>query len=65
LKGILSELSEQALRFIKNSFQTTALTWILSLGKKLIKREQHDENLFSIILPSVKLFGEAKKAIRV
>ncbi len=35
MKGILSELSEQALRFIKNSFQTTALTWILSLGKKL------------------------------
>ena len=34
LKGILSEHSEQALMFIKNSFQTTALTWILSLGKK-------------------------------
>jgi len=34
LKGILSEHSEQALKFIKNSFQTTALTWILSLGKK-------------------------------
>jgi hypothetical protein len=35
LKGILSEHSEQALMFIKNSFQTTALKWILSLGKKL------------------------------
>ena len=35
MKGILSEHSEQAPRFIKNSFQTTALTWILSLGKKL------------------------------
>ena len=34
-KGILSEHSEQALMFIKNSFQTTALVWILSLGKKL------------------------------
>ena len=29
-----NEHSEQALMFIKNSFQTTALTWILSLGKK-------------------------------
>jgi len=35
-----------------------------TLGKKLIKREQHDENLFSIILPSVKLFGKAKKPIK-
>jgi len=35
LKGILSEHSEQAPMFIKNSFQSTALTWILSLGKKL------------------------------
>ena len=35
LKGILSEHPEQALMFIENSFQTTALTWILSLGKKL------------------------------
>ena len=35
LKGILSEHPEQALMLIKNSFQTTALTWILSLGKKL------------------------------
>ena len=35
-----------------------------ALGKKLIKREQHDENLFSIILPSVKLFGKAKKPIK-
>ena len=37
LKGILSEHSEQALMFIENSFQTTALTWILSLDKKAIK----------------------------
>ena len=29
-----NEHSEQALMSIKNSFQTTALTWILSLGKK-------------------------------
>jgi len=35
LKGILSEHPEQALMVINNSFQTTALTWILSLGKKL------------------------------
>ena len=35
MKGILSEHPEQAPMFIKNSFQTTALTWILSLGKKL------------------------------
>jgi hypothetical protein len=34
LKGILSEHSEQAPIFIKNSFQTTALIWILSLWKK-------------------------------
>ena len=34
LKGILSEHPEQALMFIENSFQTTALLWILSLGKK-------------------------------
>ena len=33
----LSEYSEQAPIFIKNSFQTTALVWILSLGKKPIK----------------------------
>ena len=30
-----NEHSEQALMSIKNSFQTTALLWILSLGKKL------------------------------
>ena len=29
-----NEHSEQALMSIKNSFQTTALTWIQSLGKK-------------------------------
>ena len=29
-----SEHSEQAPTFIKNFFQTTALLWILSLGKK-------------------------------
>ena len=29
-----SEYSEQALMFIKKSFQTTALVWIPSLGKK-------------------------------
>ena len=34
MKGILSEHTEQAPMFIKNSFQSTALTWILSLGKK-------------------------------
>ena len=34
MKGILSEHSEQAPIFIKNSFQSTALIWILSLGKK-------------------------------
>lgn len=35
-----------------------------TLGKKLIMREQHDENLFSIMLPSMKLFGEVKKPIK-
>ena len=71
LKGILSEHPEQALMFIKNSFQTTALTWILSLGKKLGKRqskiakklrkwEQYEENLFSFKLPSEKFLAIGK-----
>ena len=50
LKGILSEHSEPALMFIKNSFQTTALTWILSLGKKLSL--QLRKNRFTMEKPS-------------
>ena len=48
LKGILSEHPEQALMFIKNSFQTTALTWILSLGKKAIKDCEKTEKVRAI-----------------
>ena len=51
MKGILSELSEQALRFIKNSFQTTALTWILSLGKKF-KLSEFEEKPHYVLIKS-------------
>ena len=45
MKGILSEHTEQAPMFIKNSFQTTALTWILSLGKKFKLSEFEEKPL--------------------
>ena len=47
LKGILSEHPEQALMSIKNSFQTTALTWILSLGKKFKLSEFEEKTALS------------------
>jgi hypothetical protein len=51
LKGILSEHPEQALMFIKNSFQTTALTWILSLGKKF-KLSEFEEKPHYVLIKS-------------
>jgi len=75
VKWIIHEHSEQAPIFIliilsPNSvgfgFNPSIKILHFVAEKKLIKREQHDENSFSIILPSVKFFGEAKnKALDV
>ena len=51
MKGILSEHPEQALMSIKNSFQTTALTWILSLGKKF-KLSEFEEKPHYVLIKS-------------
>ena len=69
MKGILSEHSEQALMLINkflspNSVGMDSIPWekakLYEFGEKLSKREQHDKNLFSIILPSVKLLAIGK-----
>jgi len=55
LKGILSEHTEQAPMFIKNSFQTTALTWILSLGKKF-KLGEFEEKPHCVLIKKLQSF---------